>query len=382
MPQPGLPTLVPQRREGSGAEHRRGACGPQWYGGQIRVGPAVPGRAAVVVAPLTLDGIGPVAGRRDRVRAAGEIPVRRRTVRGRSGGVRCATPDGRPAPIARWGHSRAARGTATMPLMQILAGSTQLTRADRFAVRALGVERNPAGRRRRRSSAGCASARPSSTRSCRTAARRSPRPRPASSAWGFAIIVPAAFLIIGVARIAAIIDTAAHMRPRTVTSQPGEGARPRVRRRDRPRACPAAAACTSWSSARSGSWSSPSCRRRTSPATSAAAGRSATTAAAGSRSRRPLDRASRDAERVRGWLASDDRDFVVRVYAAIVTDDKTRRPDAGVRRGRARGARRLDRGAAGAARPQRRAPRAARRADRRGRRAAALTGSRSRPLRG
>ena len=37
----------------------------------------------------------------------------------------------------------------------------------------------------------------------------------------------------------------------------------------------------------------------------------------------PLDRASRDAERVRGWLASDDRDFVVRVYAAIVTDDKT-----------------------------------------------------------
>ena len=37
----------------------------------------------------------------------------------------------------------------------------------------------------------------------------------------------------------------------------------------------------------------------------------------------PLDRATRDAERVRGWLASDDRDFIVRVYAAIVTDDKT-----------------------------------------------------------
>ena len=37
----------------------------------------------------------------------------------------------------------------------------------------------------------------------------------------------------------------------------------------------------------------------------------------------PLDRATRDAERVRGWLASDDRDFLVRVYAAIVTDDRT-----------------------------------------------------------
>ena len=33
----------------------------------------------------------------------------------------------------------------------------------------------------------------------------------------------------------------------------------------------------------------------------------------------PLDRAARDAERVRGWLATDDRDFLVKVYAAIVT---------------------------------------------------------------
>ena len=36
----------------------------------------------------------------------------------------------------------------------------------------------------------------------------------------------------------------------------------------------------------------------------------------------PLDRAARDAERVRGWLATDDRDFLVRVYAAVVTDDE------------------------------------------------------------
>jgi hypothetical protein len=33
----------------------------------------------------------------------------------------------------------------------------------------------------------------------------------------------------------------------------------------------------------------------------------------------PLDRAARDAERVRRWFAHDDRDFVVKVYAAVVS---------------------------------------------------------------
>jgi hypothetical protein len=35
----------------------------------------------------------------------------------------------------------------------------------------------------------------------------------------------------------------------------------------------------------------------------------------------PLERASRDAERMRGLLATDDRDYVTKVYAAVVTDD-------------------------------------------------------------
>lgn len=35
----------------------------------------------------------------------------------------------------------------------------------------------------------------------------------------------------------------------------------------------------------------------------------------------PLDRVARDAERVRHWLANGDLDFVVRVYAALVTSD-------------------------------------------------------------
>jgi hypothetical protein len=37
----------------------------------------------------------------------------------------------------------------------------------------------------------------------------------------------------------------------------------------------------------------------------------------------PLERASRDAERVRRWVAATERDFVVKVYSAIVTSDPT-----------------------------------------------------------
>jgi hypothetical protein len=37
----------------------------------------------------------------------------------------------------------------------------------------------------------------------------------------------------------------------------------------------------------------------------------------------PMDRVARDAERVRHWLANGDLDFVVRVYAALVTPDTT-----------------------------------------------------------
>ena len=37
----------------------------------------------------------------------------------------------------------------------------------------------------------------------------------------------------------------------------------------------------------------------------------------------PLDRASRDAERVRRWLADDDRDYLVRVYAAVIAEEPT-----------------------------------------------------------
>jgi hypothetical protein len=46
----------------------------------------------------------------------------------------------------------------------------------------------------------------------------------------------------------------------------------------------------------------------------------------------PLDRAARDAERVRRWLGHDDADFVVKVYAAVVGPGTTvpRTPDCAV----------------------------------------------------
>ena len=37
----------------------------------------------------------------------------------------------------------------------------------------------------------------------------------------------------------------------------------------------------------------------------------------------PLERTARDGERVRRWIASADRDYVVKVYAAVVTSDPT-----------------------------------------------------------
>ena len=35
----------------------------------------------------------------------------------------------------------------------------------------------------------------------------------------------------------------------------------------------------------------------------------------------PLDMATRDAERVRRWIADDDSDFIVKVYSAVVGAD-------------------------------------------------------------
>jgi hypothetical protein len=208
-----------------------------------------------------------------------------------------------------------------MPLMQILAGSTQITRADRFAVArsALsGILLVLAGVLVGWLCVGTPLV---------NAFVPHGRPSVAETAtgvvaWGFAIIVPAAFLIIGVARIAAIIDTAANMRPHTVTSRLAKALGPEYvgvtgliipggRRLHEMILGPfgilvlAIVPPPNITRHVGSRWEIRDDRGRWLPIEA------------------PLDRASRDAERVRGWLASDDRDFVVRVYAAIVTDDKT-----------------------------------------------------------
>ena len=139
-------------------------------------------------------------------------------------------------------------------------------------------------------------------------------------AWGFTILVPAGFVLIGFARMAAAIDAIFALRPRTVAPRLAKSLGPdhlaasdlllpggrRVHELvlgpfgivvlgDVP---PPAV------SRHVGSrWEVRDSRGRWIPVEA------------------PLDRASRDAERVRGWLGTYDRDFLVRVYAAIVTDD-------------------------------------------------------------
>ena len=140
-------------------------------------------------------------------------------------------------------------------------------------------------------------------------------------AWAFAIVVPAAFLIIGFARIAAIIDTWSSMRPRTATARLVKSLGPEYmgatgvhipggRRLHELVLGPfgilvIAVVPPSKITRHVGSrWEIRDERGRWLPIEA------------------PLDRASRDAERVRSWLASDDRDFLVRVYAAIVTEER------------------------------------------------------------
>lgn len=141
-------------------------------------------------------------------------------------------------------------------------------------------------------------------------------------AWAFAIVVPAGFLLIGLARVAATLDAAASLRPRTVSPRlakalgqdhlaatdlviPGGrrihelimGPFGMVVLGDVPPASISRHVGSRWE-LRDG-------RGRWIPIEA------------------PLDRAERDAERLRGWLTTDDRDFLVRVYAAVVTDDRS-----------------------------------------------------------
>jgi hypothetical protein len=140
-------------------------------------------------------------------------------------------------------------------------------------------------------------------------------------AWGFAIVVPAALMLLGVIRLAATLETVRAMRPRAIT--------PRLARSLGPSHLVATdielpggrwiheMVLGPFGIVVLGDVPPPSLSRHV----------GTTWEVRGEHGRwipieAPLNRAERDAERVRGWLTTYDRDFLVRVYAAIVTDDK------------------------------------------------------------
>jgi hypothetical protein len=139
--------------------------------------------------------------------------------------------------------------------------------------------------------------------------------------WGFAIVIPAVFMIMGVARMAAVVDALGSMRPRKVTPQLASALGPEHvaatdlvlpggRRLHELVMGPfgivvlGAVPPPSYSRHVGSRWEVRDDRGRWIPIED------------------PVQRASRDAERVRGWLATEDRDFLVRVYAAVVTEDE------------------------------------------------------------
>ena len=140
--------------------------------------------------------------------------------------------------------------------------------------------------------------------------------------WGFAIVVPAVFMILGATRLAAVMETVVALRPRRVT--------------------PALAKALGADHAVATNLRLPDGRRVHElvlgpfgivvlgdvPPRQATRHTGAFWEMRDDRNRwvpieGPVQRASRDAGRVRSWLAADDRDFLVRVHAAIVTTDPT-----------------------------------------------------------
>ena len=139
--------------------------------------------------------------------------------------------------------------------------------------------------------------------------------------WGFAIVIPAVFVIMGFARMAAVVDALSSMRPRKVTPQLASALGPEHvaatdlvlpggRRLHELVMGPfgivvlGAVPPPSYSRHVGSRWEVRYDRGRWIPIED------------------PVQRASRDAERVRGWLATEDRDFLVRIYAAVVTEDE------------------------------------------------------------
>jgi hypothetical protein len=139
--------------------------------------------------------------------------------------------------------------------------------------------------------------------------------------WGFAIVVPAAFLVLGVARLVAVLDGLATLQPRSVTPHLASALGP-----DHLAATDVVVpggrrihelVLGPFGIVVLGDVPPPSMSRHVGSRWEIKDGRGRWIPVEG-----PCERAARDAERVRGWLAAEDRDFTVRVYAAVVSEDR------------------------------------------------------------
>lgn len=146
-------------------------------------------------------------------------------------------------------------------------------------------------------------------------------------AWGFAIFVPAAFLILGIAQLAATLDDADTARHAAATPRlrsslgndhlavtdlplPGGDRVPEL-------------VLGPFGIAVLGTMPPPSLLRRVGDRWEARDARGRWLPSDG-----PLERTAHDADRVRRWLAHADHEFTVRIYAALVTDTKLERTPA------------------------------------------------------
>jgi hypothetical protein len=140
-------------------------------------------------------------------------------------------------------------------------------------------------------------------------------------AWGFAFVAPGAFLIAGIARIAKIIEGITDARPpatpavRAARQLPDDFVViPRVRLPEG-RLIPELV-IGPFGAAVVEKLPPPRATRRHGAAWEVRTGNGRWIPLED-----PLQRAARDAERIRTWFAHDDRDFVVRVHAAVVAPD-------------------------------------------------------------
>lgn len=142
-------------------------------------------------------------------------------------------------------------------------------------------------------------------------------------AWTFALIAPATFVIVGLARIVTVLDTVAASRPRATPASrlarvlsDDYVAASRIRLPDG-RPVPEIVVGP-FGVAVLAELPPAGATRHTSHVWEVR-----TSAGQWIPWENPLDRAARDAERVRSFFAHDEQDFVVKVYAAVVTADTT-----------------------------------------------------------